>query len=153
LGTKANVDEALFWYMTAASQNDADAKKRAEVLSQNLSPLVVESVRAKVKAWIPQQAPEHANVVTIQDPAWQNTNAFTQIAPAQTEIEKLVPVDDPVGLTQKLLDKLGFNIGDPDGKMGVRTTNAIRLFQLQSGLKVTGEITEDLISQLQAKLG
>jgi localization factor PodJL len=153
LGTKANVDEALFWYLTAASQNDADARKRADVLSLNLSPLVVESVRAKAKAWVPQQAPEHANVVTIQDPAWQNTNALTQIAPAQSEIEKPAPVEDPVGLTQKLLDKLGFNIGDPDGKMGVRTTNAIRLFQLHSGLKVTGEVTEDLISQLQAKLG
>jgi localization factor PodJL len=91
--------------------------------------------------------------VTIQDPAWQNTNALTQIAPAQSEIEKQAPVEDPVGLTQKLLDKLGFNIGDPDGKMGARTTNAIRLFQLQSGLKVTGEVTEDLITQLQAKLG
>ena len=153
LGTKANVDEALFWYLTAASQNDADAKKRAEVLSQNLSPLVVESVRAKAKAWVPQQAPEHANVVTIQDAAWQSPQSLTEIAPAQSEIGKQAPVDDPVGLTQKLLDKLGFNIGDPDGKMGARTTNAIRLFQLQSGLKVTGEVTEDLISQLRAKLG
>lgn len=153
LGTKANVDEALFWYMVAASHDDADAKKRAEVLSQNISPVVVETVRAKAKAWIPQQPPEHANVVTIKDPAWQNTNALTQVAPAQSEIEKQVPVEDPVGLTQKLLDKLGFNIGDPDGKMGARTTNAIRLFQLQSGLKVTGEVTEDLITQLQAKLG
>jgi localization factor PodJL len=153
LGTKANVDEALFWYMVAASQDDVDAKKRAEVLSQNISPVVVEAIRAKAKAWIPQQAPEHANVVTIQDPAWQNTNALTQIAPAQSEIEKQAPVDDPVGLTQKLLDKLGFNIGDPDGKMGARTQNAIRLFQLQSGMKVTGEVTRDLISQLQAKLG
>ena len=153
LGTKANVDEALFWYLIAASQDDSDAKKRAEVLSQNLSPVVVESVRAKAKAWIPQQAPEHANVVTIQDPAWQNTNALTQIAPAQSEIEKQAPVTDPIGLTQQLLGKLGFNIGEPDGKMGARTTNAIRLFQLRSGLKVTGEVTEDLITQLQAKLG
>ena len=153
LGTKANVDEALFWYMIAASQDDADAKKRASVLSQNLSPVLVESVRAKASAWIPQQAPEHANVVTIQDPAWQNASALTQIAPAQSEIEKQPAVQDPIGLTQQLLDKLGFNIGDPDGKMGTRTTNAIRLFQLQSGMKVTGEVTEDLISKLQAKLG
>jgi localization factor PodJL len=153
LGTKANVDEALFWYMIAASQDDADAKKRADVLSQNISPVVVESIRAKAKGWIPQQAPEHANVVTIKDPAWQNTNVLTQIAPAQSENEKQAPVNDPVGLTQKLLDKLGFNIGDPDGKMGARTTNAIRLFQLQSGLKVTGEVTQDLIAQLQAKSG
>ncbi|MDO8354139.1 MAG: hypothetical protein Q7T14_11805, partial [Aestuariivirga sp.] len=69
LGTKANVDEALFWYLVAASQNDADAKKRAEVLSQNLSPLVVEAVRAKARAWVPQRPPENANVVTIQDAA------------------------------------------------------------------------------------
>ncbi len=73
LGTKANVDEALFWYLVAASQNDADAKKRAEVLSQNLSPVVVETVRAKAKAWVPQRAPENANVVTIQDAAWQSS--------------------------------------------------------------------------------
>ena len=32
-----------------------------------------------------------------------------------------------------------------------RTTNAIRLFQLQYGLKVTGEVTADLISQLAGK--
>jgi localization factor PodJL len=153
LGTKADVNEALFWYMAAASQNDADARKRADVLSQNLSPLVVESVRARVKAWVPQQAPEHANVVTIEDAAWQSPQSLTQVVPAQSEIQKQEPVNDPVGLTQKLLDKLGFNIGEPNGKMGVRTTNAIRLFQLQSGMKVTGEITEDLISQLQAKLG
>ncbi len=73
--------------------------------------------------------------------------------PCPVRDRKADPVEDPVGLTQKLLDKLGFNIGDPDGKMGARTTNAIRLFQLQSGLKVTGEVTEDLITQLQAKLG
>ena len=153
LGTKANVDEALFWYLIAASQDDADARKRADVLSQNISPVVVETVRARAKAWIPQQAPEPANVVTIQDPSWQNTNALTQIAPAQSDFEKQPAVQDPVGQTQKLLDKLGFNIGEPDGKMGTRTTNAIRLFQLQSGMKVTGEVTEDLISKLQAKVG
>lgn len=60
---------------------------------------------------------------------------------------------DPIGLTQQLLTKLGFNVGEADGKMSARTTNAIRLFQLQSGLKVTGEVNEDLISQLKAKLG
>ena len=59
--------------------------------------------------------------------------------------------EDPIGEAQQLLNKLGFNIGEPDGRMGVRTTNAIRLFQLQYGLKVTGEVTADLISQLQAK--
>ena len=152
LGTKANVDEALFWYLIAASQNDADAKKRAEVLSQNLSPVVVETVRAKAKAWIPQQAPENANVVTIQDATWQSPATLSQSAPAETAVEKQQATsEDPIGEAQQLLNKLGFNIGEPDGRMGVRTTNAIRLFQLQYGLKVTGEVTADLISQLQAR--
>ncbi len=152
LGTKANVDEALFWYLVAASQNDADAKKRAEVLSQNLSPLVVEAVRAKAKAWVPQRPPENANVVTIQDAAWQSPASLTQITPVEPVVEKPQAANaDPIGEAQQLLNKLGFNIGEPDGRMSVRTTNAIRLFQLQYGLKVTGEVTADLISQLQAR--
>lgn len=154
LGTKANVDEALFWYLVAASQNDADAKKRAEVLSQNLSPLVVEAVRAKAKAWVPQRPPENANVVTIQDAAWQSPASLTQITPVEPGFEKPQAANvDPIGEAQQLLNKLGFNIGEPDGRMSVRTTNAIRLFQLQYGLKVTGEVTADLISQLQARTG
>ncbi len=56
-------------------------------------------------------------------------------------------------MVQELLRKLGFNVGSVDGRMNPRTSNAIRLFQLQSGAKVTGEVSDDLISQLQAKLG
>jgi localization factor PodJL len=151
LGTKANIDEALFWYLVAASQNDVDARKRAEVLSQNLSPALVENIRARAKAWIPQQAPENANVVTIQDAAWQSPPTMSQLSPATSAVEKQQAGQDPIGEVQQLLNKLGFNIGEPDGRMGVRTTNAIRLFQLQYGLKVTGEVTADLISQLQAR--
>ncbi|MDP1700072.1 MAG: peptidoglycan-binding protein [Aestuariivirga sp.] len=152
LGTKANVDEALFWYLVAASQDDADARKRAEVLAQNLSPLVVEAVRAKARAWVPQRPPEDANVVTIQDASWQSPASLTQIMPSTPAVEKQQSTtEDPIGEAQQLLNKLGFNIGEPDGRMGVRTTNAIRLFQLQYGLKVTGEVTADLINQLQAR--
>ena len=152
LGTKANVDEALFWYLVAASQNDADARKRAEVLSQNLSPLVVETVRAKAKAWVPQRPPENANVVTIQDASWQSPASLTQVMPAAPAVENQPAANqDPIGEAQHLLNRLGFNIGEPDGRMGARTTNAIRLFQLQYGLKVTGEVTADLIDKLKAR--
>jgi localization factor PodJL len=99
---------------------------------------------------MPLQPPTNANVVTIQDPAWQQSPPVVQ---SQTPPDKTGSTDDPVGRAQQLLTKLGFNIGEPDGKLGARTTNAVRLFQLQSGLKVTGEITSDLITQLQAKLG
>ena len=37
--------------------------------------------------------------------------------------------------------------------MGTRTASAIRLFQLQSGMKVTGEVTPELVNEMQAKAG
>jgi peptidoglycan hydrolase-like protein with peptidoglycan-binding domain len=58
---------------------------------------------------------------------------------------------DPVLEAQKLLDQLGFNIGEPDGTLGTKTKNAIRLFQLQSGLEVTGEVTPELLDAMRAK--
>ncbi len=85
-------------------------------------------------------------------PPGRAPQSLSQLAPAETAIEKQQAAgSDPIGEVQQLLNKLGFNIGEPDGRMGVRTTNAIRLFQLQYGLKVTGEVTADLISQLQER--
>src|SRR5687768_145457 len=102
LGTKANVDETFFWYLVAGSQNDADARKRAEILSQHLSPLVVEAVRAKARAWIPQRPPENANVVTIQDAAWQSPASLTQILPSEPAFEKPPAANqDPIGEAQQ----------------------------------------------------
>jgi localization factor PodJL len=150
LGTTKNTGEALFWYTIAASQNDADAQKRLDVLAKSQAPVTVDAIRLKALAWIPLQAPTNANVVTIKDASWQQPNTQAQ---AQPLIDSSAMPSDPIGKTQQLLTKLGFNIGEPDGKMGARTTNAIRLFQLQSGMKVTGEVNEELINQLQAKLG
>jgi peptidoglycan hydrolase-like protein with peptidoglycan-binding domain len=60
---------------------------------------------------------------------------------------------DPISETQGLLNDLGYDVGKPDGRMGSRTANAIRLFQLQAGMKVTGEVSGELISKLKAKKG
>jgi hypothetical protein len=37
--------------------------------------------------------------------------------------------------------------------MGSRTANSIRLFELQSGMRVTGEVTPELLVKLKARLG
>ena len=50
---------------------------------------------------------------------------------------------------QQLLQKLGYNVGTPDGKMGTRTASAIRLFQLQSGMRVTGDVTPEYLQRLE----
>lgn len=143
LGTKADPASALFWYYAAANQQDVDAKTHADALAKSLSPQIVDAVKAKFKAWTPEKALDAANVVAIDDSAWKKNAAAQNVASVDSQ--------NLVGRAQALLDKLGYKIGDADGKMGGRTANAIRLFQLQEGLKVTGEISPALLEALESK--
>ena len=145
LGTKPDAVEALFWYYAAADQQDADAKTHADALAKSLSADAVAKVKARLKSWQPAKAPDVANVVAIDDSAWK-AGVLQNVA----TLETAQPLN-LIGETQNLLDKLGYKIGTADGKMGGRTANAIRLFQLQEGMKVTGEVTPELVSALQLK--
>ena len=103
------------------------------------------AVSARAKAWTPVPLVQEANVVAVTDDSWKAATGNSSVAaPAPQPL-------DPVKMVQQLLMELGFNVGEPDGKMGSRTLNAIRLFQLQTGLQVTGEISPDLIETMQAK--
>ena len=51
---------------------------------------------------------------------------------------------------QRLLQRLGFNPGGSDGKMSTRTAEAIRNFQRENDLPVTGEASVSLLGQLRA---
>jgi localization factor PodJL len=150
LGTKPNVDEALFWYLVAARQDDADAK-RAGCFRKPLAGRRGNG-KGRVKAWTATAAGK-CQRRDDQDAAQRSSPSLTQIQSAQPAIARREAANDPVGLTQQLQNQQGFNIGKPDGKMYTRTANAIRLFQLQYGMKVTGEVTEALISKLQATQG
>jgi localization factor PodJL len=147
LGTKANAGDALFWYTLAGLQDDADAKKRADALVRSLAPATVDTVNKRVREWRPKQAPADANVVAIQNPAWQvPTPAPQAAAPAAAD-------DNPIMTAQQLLARLGYDVGTADGKMGSRTANAIRLFQMQSGLSVNGNVSAELLAALRARTG
>ncbi len=150
LGTKIDQAEALFWYTLAGRQGDSDAAKRASQLAATLAPGSAKIVAARAGAWKPEPSVDDANVVAVSNPDWTAPRDAAIVRPAATQS---VSSNDPIMTAQALLLQLGFNVGEPDGKMGDRTANAIRLFQLQSGMAVTGEATPDLISALQAKAG
>jgi localization factor PodJL len=61
--------------------------------------------------------------------------------------------EDLVAEAQALLLALGFNVGTPDGKLGSRTIAALRQFQQQSGLEVTGRITPELLQAMREQAG
>jgi len=50
---------------------------------------------------------------------------------------------------QIILNKLGFDVGIPDGIIGKKTTNAVSTFQRVSGLPVTGVLDSATISKLR----
>jgi peptidoglycan hydrolase-like protein with peptidoglycan-binding domain len=50
---------------------------------------------------------------------------------------------------QILLNELGYNVGSPDGILGTKSKAAIRAFQTDAGLPVSGEASLSLFSKLQ----
>lgn len=51
---------------------------------------------------------------------------------------------------QSLLNKLGYDVGLPDGLSGEKTRAGVKLFQARNGLSETGQITVPLVAQLEA---
>lgn len=52
---------------------------------------------------------------------------------------------------QQTLQSLGYDVGTPDGSMGPRTRKAIREFQKQYGLKVTGRLDNVTLAELTVR--
>ena len=50
---------------------------------------------------------------------------------------------------QSLLNKLGYDIGVPDGLMGAQTRDAIKSFERKNGLEETGTVTIPLVAKLE----
>jgi hypothetical protein len=50
---------------------------------------------------------------------------------------------------QAALSKLGIDVGKVDGKLGPKTTKAIKAFQKKQQVKVDGKISEKLLEQLK----
>jgi localization factor PodJL len=154
LGIQADPGEAMFWYSLAGQQDDKDAMAKAVKIAQSLPAEQARSIKARLKAWKAEPAVEEANVVAITDASWQPGagkislgEGFSFTPPASAASSELVSE------VQSLLSDLGYNVGAADGKIGTRTTNAIRLFQMKVGLKVTGEITPELAIKLREAAG
>jgi localization factor PodJL len=163
LGVKQDAGQALYWYSLAAKQGDGDGAMKAGTLERMLAPSTVASVKERVAAFSAKEDSAEANVVAVGDPTWQNGAPQPAMAEAlrydmpvlgaAVDMSSASAPLDPISETQTLLNGLGYDIGSPDGKMNTRTANAIRLFQLQSGMKVTGEVSDELITKLKAKKG
>ncbi len=57
-----------------------------------------------------------------------------------------------IATAQAALMELGFDVGKIDGKLGPKTTKAIKAFQKKQHMQADGKITEKLLEQLKVAL-
>jgi len=128
LGVERDLAAAYKWFSIAAANGDADAGARAEALKNSVDAAKLVDAELAARTFAPRASDAAANKVS-----WT-----PQLATA-----------DMVREAQRLLGSLGYDAGPADGQPGNRTLDAIRQFERDKGLAVTGRIDQRLLEALQ----
>jgi localization factor PodJL len=139
IGTSIDLPEAYKWFTIAAVAGDKDADTKRKVISDALRPDQLADAKSRVENWKPAETIELANRVTPKS-EW-----IDQASSAPVALNK-----QTVAKTQALLGKLGYNAGPADGVIGKKTRQAIAEFQQRVGLSITGQISTELLRELEA---
>lgn len=131
LGLSQDKPEAAYWYEVAGRAGDQDAGRRARTMLAEMQPTQAEAIKRKARAFAPKPGIPRAN-------GDFGRRAWDIASPAQ------------ITEAQRLLVRLGFSAGAADGKMNTRTAEAIRQFERNNSLPVTGEASVSLLRQLRA---
>ena len=126
LGMYRSTDRGASWAPVSAFKPVAPAKKRSATRS---------TVRRTV----------------AQGRATATAGSGAGTTPQQPAIAK--PSDDVVRRAQEALDRAGYEIGTPDGQLGARTVAAIKRFQTDRYLPVSGQLDEATLAALVVNLG
>lgn len=136
-GVPQDFAQSYKWFSIVGQSGDSDAIEKRDEVAKTLSADEIAVLDAEVEAWTPTARIESANSVDVPA-SWSE------------EAEQTASVDmkRAVRNVQAILIKLGFDPGAPDGVIGERTTQAVRAFQEENGLSVTGKVDEALIREL-----
>lgn len=136
-GVEQDLAKSYRWFGIVAGAGDKDAGSKMQEVGKTLSAEQRQSLDAEIAAWKAEPRIEAANTVDV--PAdWSETAGSTASVDMSRAIRNV----------QAILIKLGYDPGQPDGKVGARTEAAIRQFQGKAGLAATGKIDEPLIRAL-----
>jgi photosystem II stability/assembly factor-like uncharacterized protein len=95
------------------------------------------AARANVRRTVKAQTPASSRRTTPQSPS----------APGQ-KIVAAKPSDDTVRRAQEALERAGYEIGTPDGQLGPRTIAALKRFQTDRYLAVSGQLDDTTLAAL-----
>ena len=151
-GVHQDLVQAHKWYNLAASRassSDPDLREMAvrsrDRIAARLTPTQLAKTQRLAREWRPQTSTAEPPVHK-QRPS--TSAALTPSAPnagAESTRDRIVNL-------QRALRRLGYGPGPVDGILGARTKTAIRAFQADAGLLVTGQISEHLESAVLAAI-
>lgn len=135
---QAKPDEALMWYKIAADQGSPEARQALEQLASSLNIKLSEVNRlAEGMKHLRKQETRDAISHRVQNTT-PNPNLNKQIMVSQIQ--------------EHLMAK-GLYPGPADGISGPLTQDAIRSYQRENAIPVTGEVSEDLLAHMAAHSG
>ncbi len=130
--------KALMWYKRAADQGLVEAQSALKQLtnSLNINPADIEKVVNEVEA---REVGASLSVPTRAQPV------STSLGRANNQV---IQTRD----AQRYLLQLGLYPGPVDGSLGPMTRDAVRSYQSNNGLPVTGDITESLLQHMAQQI-
>jgi len=140
VGVPQNLEDSYKWFALVAKSGDKDAAQKRDEVANALRPEQLQQARATTEGWKPNELDIEANDISIPD-GWTESPSNTASIDMKQAIRNI----------QTILNKNGYDAGSADGVMGDKTTAAIALFQKDSGMSPTGQITEELVRALLAK--
>ncbi len=140
-GVKQDIEESYKWFAIAAKDGDADAAQKRDEVAGAMNPQQLQSAKAKVDAWKVKPLSEDTNSVNPPE-EWAGKEG---VKTASVDMEKAIRN------IQAILNKNGFDAGQPDGKLGKNTVTAIKDFQKSIGQAPDGRITNELVTALLAR--
>ena len=151
-GVLQNYIDAYKWLTLAASAGVADADDKSASLAGKMTVQQIAEAKRAAAAWRPLIA-ETTSPEPSGEPARQAVSPAPEQAVSPVSEQAVSPVSEQQQIreVQRRLNALGFDAGPPDGIAGPRTRAAIREYQEQSSLLVTGTITGELVERLAAR--
>ncbi|MBI4921963.1 MAG: SEL1-like repeat protein [Devosia nanyangense] len=136
LGVPQSLADSYKWFGLAALSGDKDAAKARDDVARSLDAETVSRLVAEVAAFKPSPIDLPANFAPIG--TWSRT-----LDPGET-----IGARDIVASVQKALGKLGYDVGTSDGIAGKKTSDAIKAFELATGMNEVGLINPRLLAVL-----
>ena len=151
-GVSQGLVQAHKWYNLAASRAsslDPNHREKAvrfrDRIAARLTSAQLARAQRVAREWQPRTS-------TAESPAHEQRPSTSAAPTPRTPNAGTESTRDRIANLQRALRRLGYDPGPVDGVPGTRTRAAIRAFQADAGLPVTGQVSEGLESAVLAAI-